>query len=501
MRNLFLLVSLIVSLPVLGSTANDVASIRKAMTDGISTSATSDNLSIAPITTVSLSAVYNLLPANGRSYTAGNGSVTVSGRKFVAASGTVSLGYGTLQSFRSIRYDDGHGATIRAAARFPDPVASTWSGVGGFTIGDEVSFGYNGTTFGVWHRYGGKPEVQTLTVTGAASGGENATVTIDDTAYVVALTGGGTVQQDATEIAAYLQANGTGIDAEQVDDGVIISFQSDGDKTGTFSFSSATATATFAETTAGVTKTSNHVPQANWNRYNPPNLDPSKGNNYQIRYANAFGNIRYYVGNESTGNYELVHVVEWANRNTTENMGNPSLHVGCYAVSTGATTSTSVSCDMIIGEIDSPQSNTRNPRGYSNTKSIDTTATNILTVRTDRNYNGLTNQSEISPLILTLANDGSKSAIFEIRTNQTVGGFPNFQKIGTNLYSSVDVAGTTTTDDGRPLAVFTVAKGQSVTIDMRDISMPPTIRLVISGRMASGAAADLTAALTWYEDL
>lgn len=53
------------------------------------------------------------------------------------------------------------------------------------------------------------------------------------------------------------------------------------------------------------------------------------------------------------------------------------------------------------------------------------------------------------------------------------------------------------------LGTFVVAKGQSANIDLTTflIRVPPSLRLVVSGRMASGSAADLTASITWYEDI
>ena len=183
-------------------------------------------------------------------------------------------------------------------------------------------------------------------------------------------------------------------------------------------------------------------------------------------------------------------------------MLHPGLHVGAYAVSVGATTDVTVGVNWVVGSLGSTPRFTRNPRSFSNTKSVGTTLTNILTIRNRRVYNGCTNQTEIKPLYLTLANDGTKSAVFEIRGNGTVAGTPNFQPIGNNLISMSDVAGTTVTG-GRILPSYTVAKGQSINVDLSalNIVIPPTLEFVISGKMASGSAADLTATFTWIEDL
>ena len=482
------------------SQKNNIDIMAQHLYDGVGASGIGDPVTTTPVPTVSLNSVYNLIPANGRTYTAGAGSVTAVDRHFLCGCGTTIFGYGTLQSFRAINHRAGYGACIRFGAVFPDAVALTWIGVGGFTVGDEVSFGRNGTSFGVWHRYGGRPEVQTLTVTGAAGGSENATVTIDGTGYTVPLTAG-TVQQNAQEIAAYLDDNATGWDAEQIDDTVVISAQSDGDKTGAFTFSSSTAVAGFTETTAGVTKTSNFVAQADFNGTVPAGFDPTKGNNFQIRFANGFGAIKYYI-EDNRGEFVLAHTVRWPSSGTSENFDNPSLHIGAYSASIGSTTNATVQCSWIIGSIEGPVKKTRNPRSQDNTKSIGTTLTNVLTLRNLRNYNGVTNQSEVEPLFVTLANDGTKSAIFEIRGNPTISGTQNFQESGNNLITVYDTAGTTVSG-GRLLASFTVAKGQSEAVDLSrfGIAIPPTLSFCIAGKMASGSSADLSASLTWYEDI
>lgn len=448
------------------------------------------------------SATYNFIPSNFRTFTGGAGSADAVNGHFEVESGTTALGYGAIQSFRSMNYKEGQGAIVRFGAAFPSPVAATWTGVGALSIGDEVAFGYSGTSFGVWHRYGGRAEVQTLTISTAATGSENATVTVNGTILTVPLTNASSsIPYTAREIADYASANLSGWNSFQRGNDVIFVAQSDSDKTGAFSFSSSTAAASFAETTAGVSKTNDFVAQSDFNGVVPSGFDPTKGNSYQIAFQNGFGNIRYYIQAQN-GDFVLAHTVKWGNNNTTHNFGNPSMKVGLYAYSIGATTSTTVRVSNILGMFEGRDDSTRNPRAYSNTKSIGTTLTNIFTLRVSNELNGLINQSEIRPRFLTIANDGTKSAVFDLRANPAISGSPNYAKQGTKLISEIDTAGTTVSG-GTLLASFVLAKGQSATINLDDIEiqMPSTLRLCIAGKMASGSAADLIAALTWFEDL
>ena len=461
-----------------------------------------DSYSAEMIPEISGVPIYGFIPSNFRTYTAGAGTIAITDGLFKASSGATIYGHGTMQSFRTIRYKAGQGAMCRFGAYFPStPTAQTWIGAGLFNIGDEISFGYNGVDFGIWHRHGGDAETQSLQITTQSSGSENATVTVNDIVFTVPLTSG-TVQHNAFEIAEYIEANTELWAAEQLDDSVIISAQSDGDKTGTFSMSSGTAVGSFTELKAGQTKTSDFVAMSSWSEGAPIGFDPAKGNNYEICYKDGFGNIEFFIEDPEENEYKLVHTIQWANMNTTPNLHNPSLRCGIYAASTGATTSVDVYCSDLSAFVIGSQLPTRNPRSVENTKSCTTTFTNILTLRNRRVYNGHINQVEIEPREITLSNDGTKTAAFELVANPTIAGETNYQEVGTNLAGELDIAGGAATG-GRTLAIYTVAKGQSVTLNLDNlhISIPPTLRLCIAGRMESGSAADLSASLVYYENV
>ena len=146
----------------------------------VSRSSSGDIVTGSKIAKISLNAINNLIPANGRTFTGLGGTVTAADRHFICNTGTTIFAYAALQSFRSITYREGQGASVRFAAKYATGVASSWVGCGMISIGDEIAFGYNGEAFGTWHRHGGLAEVQTLTVTGAAGGAESATLTLND---------------------------------------------------------------------------------------------------------------------------------------------------------------------------------------------------------------------------------------------------------------------------------------------------------------------------------
>lgn len=449
--------------------------------------------------------VNNFLPANFRAYSASGGSGTVENNQFKASSGVSVGGYGAIQSFRSVNYKAGQGGLARFTARFPNGgVANSWQGVGLINLGDELSFGYNGLQFGIWHRHNGLAEVRLLTLSAGASGAETGTFVINNTTYNIPLTSG-TAQKNANEIETYLNANGAGFAAYQQDNTVMISFLSDGPKTGTFSYAgSGTSAGSLSTVTTGVTKTSDFIAQTDWNIDTRPTLDPTKGNVYQVSYQYlGYGNIFFCIEDPDTGRFAPVHMLKYANANTSPSLGNPSMHLGLYAASVGSTTNIDVYSASMAAFSQGEVEPVRNPRSFSNVKNIGTTATNLLTIRNKRIVNGLNNQQEIEPLILTVFTESNKGATIEIKTGATLGGNTNYLPAGNvNQLSQYDISGTTVTG-GTTIASFVIPGNSSTAFDLNAlrVRVPPTLTITISARVNSGTAADTGAALTWYEDV
>ena len=451
------------------------------------------------------SGIYEFIPSNFREYTYATGTTGVTDRMFTCTSGTNAYGYGAIQSFRALNYKPGQGGLARFTGVFPTNQANHWSGVGLVNLSDELSFGYNGTSFGIWHRHGGVAECRTITVTGASGGSTNLTLTLNTVAYTIPLTSG-TTAKNAYEIATWLNnsSNQSVWAADQIGSTVIIIALSDGAKSGTYTFSHGSATGTIAQNKAGVTKTSDHIPQTEWNvNKRSDDLDPSKGNVYQIKYQYlGMGNILFYVENLDYGSFDLVHVIKYSGRNTTPSLRQPSLRFGIYSSNQGGTTNTTVQCASVACFVQGKITKIRNPRAVKNTQSVSSTFTNVLTLRNRKSYNYIYNQVEIEPLNLTISSESSQGVEIELRANATFSSSTNFANAGTNLVGDVDTT-SNTVSSGTLLAAFTLgSKGNlSINLQQYEISIPPSLSLTISAKVLSGASSNVTAALTYYEDI
>jgi len=451
------------------------------------------------------SGIYEFIPSNFREYTYATGTTGVTNRMFTCTSGTNAYGYGAIQSFRSLNYKPGQGGLARFTGVFPTNQANHWSGVGLVNLSDELSFGYNGTSFGIWHRYGGVAECRTITVTGGSGGSTNLTLTLNTVIYTIPLTSG-TTSHNAYEIATWLNnsSNQTVWTADQVGATVIIIAQSDGAKSGTYTFSHGSATGTIAQNKAGVTKTSTHIAQTDWNVNNrADDLDPSKGNVYQIKYQYlGMGNILFYVENMDSGSFDLVHVIKYSGRNTIPSLRQPSLRFGMYSSNQGGTTDTTVQCASVACFVQGKITKIRNPRAVKNTQSVSTSFTNVLTLRNRKTYNYIYNQVEIEPINLTISSESAQSVEVEVRGNPTFSSDTNFANVGTNLVGDVDTTANTVTS-GTLLAAFNLgSKGNlSINLAQYEIAVPPSLVLTISAKVLSGSSSNVSAALTYYEDI
>lgn len=447
--------------------------------------------------------VNGFMPANFTSYTSNNGVSTVVGHEFSCSTGTTAYGYGAIQSFRALNYRAGQGGLARFTARFPSGgVDNCWQGAGLINLGNELSFGYNGRDFGIWHRHDGVAEVQTLSITAAASGNETATVTIGNTAFSIPVTSG-TAAKNAHEIATYVNANTTAWEAYQIGSTVQVIATTDGPKTG-FSFTysgGATIRGTWTENTNGVTKTSDFIPRKNWNVEKMRGLNPAYGNVYQIKYQYlGYGNIDFYVENRTTGRFEKVHQIEYPNQHSQPSMGGPNYRMGLYAASVGSTTNVTVTSASMGAFLQGNLYPTRNPRSYSYVKTgLTTTVNNILTIRNRRIVNSEINNNEITLLQLSMWTESTKGATFYVYGNTTLGGTPNYSQVDTNLMSDVDTSGTTVSG-GTLLAQYVIGTaGLVVDLTPLMIVLPPSLRITVAAKVNSGTASDTGASLIWYE--
>jgi len=440
------------------------------------------------------------------------GTNTIVNGKFTCQTSTASDGLASILSLRQLKYRPGQGALARFTALFTAGTASSQQAAGLITAENAFTFGFINENFGIIHAFDGEAETQELTITTAATGGENATITIDGTGFTVPLTAG-SIQHNAFEIAVSLEAqvvnynftsNGVKVVAQALISGPM----------GSFAFSSSTAVAAWAQITVGVDPTINFTAQASWNEDTRLTgtvediLDPTKGNVYQIQFQYlGFGAINFFVEDSETGHFVLVHRIRFANTSTTPSVNNPTFSVGCLVRHLGNTTNLTVagtSAGIFIEGMARRDAPAR--ADFNDQVSVDTNLTNILTIRNRISFNGKVNRIPMFPILLTASTQANKSAFFELLLNPTFGGDLDFAYID-EASSIVETAkDLVTVSGGRLIGALTVVDQNSIIIRFnstanQDTILTPGDVLCIAAKVSSGAASDMQTSFTWQEDI
>lgn len=431
------------------------------------------------------------------------GSVSASQSMFICTTGTNANGVASLLSKRQVKYRSGQGILARFTALFDTPQADSFQEAGLASNTDRLGFGYNGTDFGIVYSHGGETQIQELTVATGASGGENATIGVDGTDYTVALTAGAT-DHNAREIAADLNsqaptwtftANGSQVVAR--------SFFAQTD-IGAFTFTSSTAVASWAQVQSGLNPTDSFINQVDWNIRTRPELDPSKGNVYQVQFQFlGYGAMFFSVENPVTGEYEIVHTLEFSNANVLTNMANPIFRVGWTAFNRGNTTSLTMkgSSASVFNEGEVvPTERTRSVDGL--VASAGLALLNIFTIRNRSVFGTKTNRIETILKRIAALTDSTKGGIIEVIAGATFAGdldYSYVDKVNSTTEIAKDLVAIT---GGRVLASFPVTTaGTSFATDELEEVLLPGEFLTIAGRVVQTPASLISATMVFKEDI
>jgi hypothetical protein len=457
---------------------------------------------------INLSAHRGLPERFFETYTSGAGSSSglldnAPGLDFSVQTGTNVGGYGVLRSKKVLAYHPGIGTLARFTARFTTPVANSIQRAGLFNIGNELTFGYDGTQFGILRRSGGRPEIRKLTITVATGTSVNCTVTLNGSATVVPITSG-TTAHNAAEIAA---ATYSGWTAYNVDNTVYFQASTVDAKSGAYTATPASGTfvGAFSQTRAGASVTDTWTYQSDWNQSTLSNqhdefiLDPTKGSVYQIQFQYlGYGAINFYIENPNTGKFTWVHTVRYANSATRPSMDLPDFKLGIIAASAGSTTNLRVSSGSLSGFHECGLMFP--PKVHSTIRSvtgIGTTLTNVLAIK---KTSISLNQLDISDILidnLAVSVDGTKNAIVEVRLNPTFSAERTWEALDEDTSLVATSSGGTVTG-GEVLYTAALPKVGNITVDTDKLGMYLSTDDVISiGVRAVSATTDAVASVVY----
>lgn len=441
-----------------------------------------------------------------------SGTASIIDNKFTCQTGASATGLSSILTLRQLSYRAGQGALARFTALFDTPVADNSQAAGLITAENSFVFGYAGVNFGIIHAFDGQDELQELELT-VTAGAETATVTVNGVAYPVLLAGLGATWQDAYELSLGLSAqvpnytftsNGNKVMAQSVIPG----------PQGSFAYSSAgSSVGAWTQINAGIDTTQTFIPQAKWNidtRLDGDEdsiLNPQLGNVYQIQFQYlGFGAINFFVEDKVTGEFCLVHKIQFANTHTTPSVSNPTFRVGWYVQNMGNASNVSVQGSSAGMFIEGATRRDTPPQAESfDQLSVSNTATNILSIRNRVSFGGKVNRAEIFPLLVNASTQANKVTFFRILLNPTYSAPVNFSyhnEAGSLAEVATDKVFVT---GGRNIGTLTVGSTTPTTIRFNitegtDTAINPgtTLAFVAATTAASG---DCQVSATWQEDL
>ncbi len=447
-----------------------------------------------------------------------NGTASISNNKANLSTGTGANQSSTILTKTPVKYNPGQGALIRFTAVYTIGVADStqYAGIGNST--DGFFFGYNGDTFGILRRQGGKPETRRLVITTASNTNEDITITLAGDAVsdvTVTATGGDTDANKVTtanEIAAHDWSNvGEGWEVHNMGPNVFFTSFTDGSKTGTYSLSSGGESAgTFSQSLAGVTSTETIVNQSDWNIDSCDGGGPSglscnftKGNVFQIRYQwLGFGSIDFFIENPITGDYILVHRIEYANTFTVPSVDNPTLPLFAQAKNTSNTSDVVLEIGSMGGFVEGRDTLPGLPHSLSVEKiGIGTTETPVMTLHSHDIYQSTLNRVKIKMTLGSISTDGTKNTIIRIRKNTVLTGPVAFTALDSDISTIHRDTAATGITGGTVVFAEGADKVGTVIIDLEKlgVTMVAPDFLTVTVQATAAASVDVVATLNWQE--
>lgn len=474
-------------------------------------------------------AVYGINSGQVTSVTSGSGGVTGTDNLFTCSTGTTIYSQGVLLGRKRLRYRAGQGVIGRFTALYSAHVDNSYILAGFGTASDGVYFGYGNTSdltdnrFGILYVRGGVREVKTLTVTTGATVSGNATVTLNGTAFTVALTNASNIQRTVWEIS---QGTYTGWDAYPASSTTVVFVRkSAGTTAGTQSYSAGAtgSSASIAQTKAGVASTDTFIPQADWNGdkldgtgASEVTLNPQKGNVFQIgiQYL-GFGAITFEVeitpSGSNNGTFVTVHTLKLPNTLTAPVFTNPSFPFTMAAYSAGSTTDVSVKSASFAGFIEGAKFLQGNRFSYFKqlTTVGDTNLQALMTVMNVRYYQGKANQCVINLLSVSGAIKHTSPVIYYLIRNGSLTGNPSFSTLSTISCSVWDTSATTVTYTDGDQLLWTGHLGDTGEIDhhfgngsfnAEEVTLQPGEWVTLAARATTGTPSYVTGAINTRED-
>lgn len=457
----------------------------------------------------------------------GSGGANGTNQMLVLNTGTTINSYAVAESRRRLRYRPGTGVKVKFTAIYTTPVANSYQVVGCGTAENGIYFGYgdtnnlSDTSFGILYVRGGKREVKTLTLTTRATSAGNVTVTLNGTAFTVALTNT-TLQQNVFELATATYA---GWDAYPNGATVVYIRKLAGTTAGTQTFGAGAtgSAASIAQTRAGSASTDTFIKQSDWNvdkldgtGASDFTINPQKINlfRFKIGFLGAHDlvcQVKITPPGSNNSVWQTVHVIKYANLNTQVSFTNSAFPFNAFAYSAGSTTDLTVKVGSFAGVIEGKKFIIGARASLVNTSTGVGAASYLplISILNPRYYNSVANQVVINITTFTGAIKHTSPVIYYIIKNGTLTGPVNFAAYSSTTATLWDTAATGVTFADNAQLLYTFHLGDTGEVDHyftngelngEDFTVQPGEWVTVAARSVTGTPSYVTAAINIRED-
>lgn len=470
---------------------------------------------------------YGIQPSSTKTFASSGSSLSTTqatgGSDLVVSINNANNAFAIARSFRGVHYRAGVGQIIEFTAAFNAGVAGSQQFAGAWSPGAGYFVGLNGTTWGAFTRTAGTVQIETLTVTTAATSAGNVTVTLDGTAVTVAVTNqAGNPSRTAWEIATadYSTAGAAGSwgwDAYAL--GAVVYFVARRARvnSGSFAFGAGAtgSAATMSVVRAGIAENDDFGSPAspgNWTWLDALdgtgpsglNLDKTKG----IIYYFSIGHLghrgaRLFVMNPVTGKPILAADYRYMNRSANALLGNPTLYVAWGIVSNGSTTAMTMQAGSGMGALEGPkQDDEGEVWNLSAAKTVTAgVETHFLSIRNgpvagfNQTVRASRTQVRASRLVVSVGNAGSNPTIdIKVYRGATLSNLATFAQVDAArlaLWAWQDTTTTTNLNSGGNLVLSPRSFINTIAEYDLDVVLEPGELLTVTITSSIGVAVDV----------
>ncbi len=234
--------------------------------------------------------------------------------------------------------------------------------------------------------------------------------------------------------------------------------------------------------------------QEDWTEDLFPNLNPQKGNVYEIRYQWLGFGMQYFGIENDKGNVTDVHRIQYSNLNDNVSVSNPSLPLAAGVGNTGNTTNIFIKTPSAVAGL---QGKAFSPAfealvAYERILTLQASVeTYLFGLQNPQDWLGKDNRLYIQPRLFAAASEGNKPVVFRVYFNPIIN-TPNWIDVSPNISPlQYDEAGTWIPNGESQVFSLPLGRADNQVVDLRAIDAEIQPRQIFAITAFSQTAADV----------